>query len=199
MMTESQSSASSIELFRYGEAKTPIVVSISTFKGIRYLDIRRYYYDNTSKSTKPTPKGIALREEEFTALFDFMTNNESSLRKRFSNDLKSDELTVRVERKERVARENAKSNVNSIRTSFESWSGPHFFHTEMEKDHAVLKLNANNLVVKSVQADAQSAVDLLQKIIVSYVKAKDSLDFKGKVNADVAFDFLEIAWGKYLR
>eukprot|EP01036_Dinobryon_divergens_P044916 gene44916-59953_t len=43
-------------------------VSVSTFKGKKYINIREYYTDKASNEEKPGKKGIALTVEQWQAL-----------------------------------------------------------------------------------------------------------------------------------
>jgi Transcriptional Coactivator p15 (PC4) len=81
-----------IELLRFGDEKAPTVISLSKFKGMRFIDIRRHYFDKTSKTTKPTQKGIALKEDEFGAVADFIVSNMSTLQGLFTADLNAAEV-----------------------------------------------------------------------------------------------------------
>lgn len=43
-------------------------VSVSEFRGRKYVDIREYYVDKKTAELKPSRKGIALKPEEWTSL-----------------------------------------------------------------------------------------------------------------------------------
>eukprot|EP01113_Clastostelium_recurvatum_P033268 TRINITY_DN4380_c0_g2_i1.p1 TRINITY_DN4380_c0_g2~~TRINITY_DN4380_c0_g2_i1.p1 ORF type:complete len:208 (-),score=86.01 TRINITY_DN4380_c0_g2_i1:5-628(-) len=43
-------------------------VTISSFKGVEYVNIRKYYADKASGAMKPTTKGIALNANEWASL-----------------------------------------------------------------------------------------------------------------------------------
>ena len=74
-------------LAEIGDEKNPIVLSINKFKALRLFDIRRYYLDNKTKSIKPTPKGISIKEDEYYAMEQFIQKNSSLIRNSFTKDL----------------------------------------------------------------------------------------------------------------
>jgi hypothetical protein len=43
-------------------------VSVTTFKGIKYVDIREYYTDKSSGEEKPGKKGISLTIDQWNKL-----------------------------------------------------------------------------------------------------------------------------------
>lgn len=45
-----------------------IVIQFQHFKGKHYLDIRKHYFDDETKSFAPTKKGISIRIENLTQL-----------------------------------------------------------------------------------------------------------------------------------
>ena len=96
-----------IELARFGDVKSPLVVALTSFNGIRYLDVRRYYFDKLTGQLKPTPKGIALKEEEFSNLLELFLETGDKVKKMYGSDLSAIELAGRSNAKEARARKKA--------------------------------------------------------------------------------------------
>lgn len=188
-----------IELMRLGDSKSPLVVSISTFKGARYLDIRRHYFDKVSKSTKPTPKGISLKEDEFIDVIGFLRHEYDSVLKMFTSDLAPEELNVRTSRKEGLARSKINNEVVDPSHSFVSWPGPNFFLADISKKSVEIKFNTRNKIVNKISGEELSGIEALEKLINAYALAKKSLTSSTKMTPEVALDFLELAWNNYLK
>jgi len=188
-----------VELMRLGDSKSPLVVSISTFKGARYLDIRRHYFDKISKSTKPTPKGISLKEDEFANVIGFLKDEFEAVSKMFTNKLAPEELNVRASRKEGLARVKINNEVVDPSLSFGSWPGPNFFLVDISKKSVEIKFNSRNKIVNKISNEELSGIETLEKLINAYALAKKSLNSSTKMTPDATLDFLELAWNNYLK
>lgn len=55
-------------------------VKISEFKGKRYIDIREYYEDKSTKELKPGKKGITLYLDEFNRLVEAADDIRKAMR-----------------------------------------------------------------------------------------------------------------------
>jgi hypothetical protein len=199
MTMASQADSDSVELLRVGESMAPLVVSLITFKGVRYLDIRRYYFDKTSKTTKPTPKGLALKEDEFLSVIGFLSGEFEELKKLFTNNLVPEEMNARAQRKESLARKKIKNDITDMHTSFEKWRGPNFFLADISKKKIELKFNDQNKVIAQIKEDELSGSQVLEKLLHSYALAKKSIDSPAKITPDATLDYLEVAWNNFLR
>ncbi len=58
--------------------KEPIFVSISEYKKVKYLDIRKYYEDNDQ--WRPTKKGITVNSEQFSDLMNLLKDKENEIK-----------------------------------------------------------------------------------------------------------------------
>lgn len=199
MTMASQADSTSIELLRVGESLAPIVVSMTTYKGVRYLDIRRYYFDKTSKTTKPTPKGVAFKEDEFLTVIGFLSSEFDDLKKLFTNNLVPEELNTRAHRKESIARKKIKNEVAGMHATYEKWRGPNFFMADISKKNIELKFNDQNKVIFQIKQDELSGSEVLERLLHSYALAKKSIDSPTKITPEATLDYLEVAWNNFLR
>jgi hypothetical protein len=199
MTKTSEASDQTIELFRIGESKSPLVVSINHFKSQRLLDIRRYYYDSTSKTTKPTPKGIALKEDEFAALFEFFKSNFDEIRNSFTSALASTELVKRSSRQEQLARSVERKKIAASQVTIDSWSGPNFFKYELSTNSTEVALNSRNPIVKKLVEGDLSPEEVVRHLLAAYARAASDLEFSNGIGPKDFKEFLEISWGNALR
>jgi len=199
MTMASQADSTSIELLRVGEPLAPLVVSMTTYKGVRYLDIRRYYFDKTSKTTKPTPKGVALKEDEFLSVIGFLSGEFAELKKLFTNNLVPEEMNTRAHRKESLARNKIKNDVADMHATYEKWRGPNFFMADISKKKIELKFNDQNKVIAQIKQDELSGSEVLERLLHSYALAKKSIDSPTKITPEATLDYLEVAWNNFLR
>lgn len=194
-----QRDSENIELFRLGETNSPLVVSLNSFQGRRYFDIRRHYLDKVTKTIKPGPKGISLKEDEFELISEFIIENLSQIKKAFTSNLKADEMAVRGDRREMVARQNLKTVTSDIQYSFDSWPGPNFFNTEESLGKTTITFNKRNKFIERISNEDALSNQLLVELIGAYVHAKSGLEFGKKVNPESVIEFLEVNWGHGLK
>lgn len=188
-----------IELLRLGETNSPLVVSLNSFQGRRYFDIRRHYLDKVTKTIKPGPKGISLKEDEFEIVINFVIENLSQIKQSFISNLKADEMAVRGDRREKIARQKMKTRIGDIEFSFDSWPGPNFFNTEEVPGKTTITFNKRNKFVERISNSDSSSKDLLVELVGAYIHAKSGLEFGKKVNPESVIDFLEVNWGHGLK
>ena len=187
-----------IELLRIGDEKAPVVISLSKFKGMRFIDIRRYYFDKTTKTTKPTPKGISLKEEEFGVIADFLVSNMSALQNLFTADLSTNELTFRGNTLEKKARKKVSSS--SVPASFEikSWPAMEFFSLDTSASAPIVNFNKKIKLISKIEQSSPDFFTHLKDIIIAYQTAKNSLQFSGKQNPAVVLENIELEWARNL-
>jgi hypothetical protein len=199
-MTKPLSSDSeNIELMKIGDASSPLVVSINTFQGRRYFDIRRHYLDKATKLVKPGPKGISLKEDEFSAIAKYISTNIDSITLAFTSNLKSDEMAVRGDRREKIARELLKSSNKEVDFLFDSWPGPNFFHAESMPNKTSVTFNKRNQFIQKISEDKSESLAILCTLVAAFIQAKAGLEFGKKVNPESVIEFLEVHWGQGLR
>ncbi len=195
LLTESEN----IELLRLGETNSPLVISLNSFQGRRYFDIRRHYLDKATKTIKPGPKGISLKEDEFELVSDFIIENLNQIKKAFISNLKADEMAVRGDRREKVARQKLKTVASNVEYSFDSWPGPNFFSAEEASGKTKVVFNKRNKFVDRISNSDSLSKELLVELISAYLYAKSGLEFEKKVNPGSVIDFLEVNWGHGLK
>jgi hypothetical protein len=187
-----------IELLRIGDEKAPVVVSLSKFKGMRFIDIRRYYFDKTTKTTKPTPKGISLKEEEFGLIANFLNGNMDSLRSLFSSNLNANELTFRGTTLERKARTKATKANASASYKLKSWPALEFFNVDDSAESAVVNFNKKIKLISKLEQTNPDFLNHLKDVVIAYNSAKNSLQFSNKQKPSDIFENVEIEWAKNL-
>jgi hypothetical protein len=187
-----------IELLRLGDEKAPVVISLSKFKGMRSIDIRRYYFDKISKTTKPTPKGISLKEEEFGLIANFLVSNMTALQDLFTSDLSTNELTFRGNTLEKKARKKVSSSSVPVSYEIKSWPAMEFFNVDAAASVPVVNFNRKNKFISKIEQSAPDFFTHLKDIVVAYQTSKNSLQFNGKQNPAVVLENIELEWARNL-
>lgn len=187
-----------IELLRLGDEKAPLIISLSKFKGMRFIDIRRYYFDKTTKSTKPTPKGIALKEDEFGFIANFFINNINSLHDHFISNLNSNELSFRGKTLEKKARTTNSKIKAASSYEVKSWPALEFFNVDESTPSPVVNFNKKIKLISKLEELGPDFLNYLKNVVMAYHAAKNSLQFSSKQKPSDILENIEIEWAKNL-
>lgn len=187
-----------IELLRLGDEKSPLIISLSKFKGMRFIDIRRYYFDKATKSTKPTPKGIALKEDEFGLIANFFINNINSLYELFISNLNSNELSFRGTTLEKKARTKNSKTKATFSYEVKSWPALEFFNVDESTPSPVVNFNKKIKLISKLEQLGPDFLNHLKDVIIAYHAAKNSLQFSTKQKPSDILENIEIEWARNL-
>jgi len=186
------------ELLRIGDDKTPLVVSMNRYRGVRYLDIRRYYFDKATLTPKPSPKGIALREEEFLEIARFLARSDTEIDGFFSSRLDATERVARGKTLEKKARIAASRAGLVVGHKLSRWPALQFFAVDDTEASPVLNFNERIRFIADLENEEPSVFLALAKVLLAYHAAKTSLSSSATRKLDDLFDHLEIEWTKLL-
>jgi hypothetical protein len=195
---ESQNSES-VEIFRLGDEKNPLIISVVSFNGSRNLDIRRYYYDKNAKTIKPSTKGIFLKEEEFFHVFESLSQNFDNIKTFFTDELNQREISVRTVRKEKITATKISNESIAATTRFSAWPGPNFFMSNLESNKNYINFNTRNKVIKRIMDNEMSGLEVLEKVVSAFVSASSNINFTNKTKPDAILEYLELEWSNHLR
>jgi hypothetical protein len=187
-----------IELLRIGDEKAPVVISLSKFKGMRFIDIRRYYFDKATKTTKPTPKGISFKEEEFSLIANFIVSNISTLKELFTSDLSTNELTFRGVTLEKNARKKVTTSSSPASYQVISWPAMEFFNVDETSNSPIVNFNKKIKLISKMDQTAPELFIHLKDIVVAYHAAKNSLQFSSKQKPSDILENIELEWSRNL-
>ena len=180
------------ELLRLGEPKNPLVIKMSSFNGMRGLDIRRHYFDKKEGITKPTAKGIWLKETEFKNILNFLNKHSEKISSFFKSDLDAAELSTRSKQLLKNSRRKIKNTSYLIEVELKPWPGTNFFECIESGNKKIVRFNSKIKLLASLDEETLSA---LAEIIFNYNKAKHTISTKG---ADQVFNIMELEWGNLI-
>jgi hypothetical protein len=186
------------ELLRIGDDQTPLVISMNRYRGVRYLDIRRYYFDKTTRTPKPSPKGIALREDEFSAIVKFLSSANTEIGGFFRSQLDATEGLARQKFLEKKARVSASRTGLGKAHKLSRWPALQFFAVDDTEATPVLNFNERIGFIADLVKEESSVLSALARILLAYHTAKTLLTSSASKNLDDFFDHLEIEWTKTL-
>ena len=177
------------ELLRIGETNSPVVISLSHFNGMRGVDVRKHYYDKKTGETKPTAKGIWLKEDEFLAISQLFTSQLSLIVSFFKTDLSSSELNNRSRLLEQEARRASVNDDGDLTYSVEEWPGTKFFNYTNQGNQHHIALNSRHEIFKEISVESSG---LVARILYAYIKARNQIDIK---STEQIMNLVEAEWG----
>lgn len=180
------------EILRIGDPKSPIVITQSIFNDIRGLDIRRHYFDKKDGLTKPTSKGIWLKENEFTNIIDFLLNKKDEISNFFSSNLSEQENNVRGSHLKQFAIRRENNKKEQITVSQKNWPGNKFYDLSYQGENFFIDINSK---LKIFQDLDENTLNLIGSIIYCFIKSKDLLSGS---KDQATLNLLELEWGNQL-
>ena len=75
-----------------GPKEYPIKIQIKTFKGRKYLDIRKWYLDRKTNEILPTKKGISLSEYQFEDVISLLSKDKEKISNWFQEKIDENEV-----------------------------------------------------------------------------------------------------------
>lgn len=59
------------------DVREPVFITVSEFRGTKYLNIRKYFDDNGK--WKPTKKGITLKKDQYVELLEILNSRNGEI------------------------------------------------------------------------------------------------------------------------
>jgi hypothetical protein len=144
-----------------GPKEYPIKIQIKTFKGRKYLDIRKWYLDRKTNEILPTKKGISLSEYQFEDVISLLSKDRKKISNWFQEKIDENEVVDSLVKQSEVRRKIAEE-VREFKTKSEKLSENKFFKIEYEKGNKQLIINENHQLYKEI--NKEKSVEKIKKI-----------------------------------
>ena len=144
-----------------GPKEYPIKIQIKTFKGRKYLDIRKWYLDRKTNEILPTKKGISLSEYQFEDVISLLSKDKEKISNWFQEKIDENEVVDSLVKQSEVRR-NIAEEVREFKTKSEKLSENKFFKIEYEKGNKQLIINENHQLYKEI--NKEKSVEKIKKI-----------------------------------
>ena len=144
-----------------GPKEYPIKIQIKTFKGRKYLDIRKWYLDRKTNEVLPTKKGISLSEYQFEDVISLLSKDKKKISDWFQEKINENKVVDSLVKQSEVRRKIAEE-VREFKTSSKKLSENKFFKIEYEKGNKQLIINENHQLYKDI--NKEKSVDKIKKI-----------------------------------
>lgn len=144
-----------------GPKEYPIKIQIKTFKGRKYLDIRKWYLDRKTNEVLPTKKGISLSEYQFEDVISLLSKDKKKISDWFQEKIDENKVVDSLVKQSEVRRKIAEE-VREFKTTSKKLSENKFFKIEYEKGNKQLIINENHQLYKDI--NKEKSVDKIKKI-----------------------------------
>lgn len=72
--------------YKVGSKKSPIVINLKEYKGVKLIDIRKFYQDKENKENLlPTRKGLSMTSFQLGEVIQILNQNKNDINSFFSN------------------------------------------------------------------------------------------------------------------
>lgn len=191
-----------ISVAQIGSPSSPILVLLREYEGHRFIDVRRYYVDRTTKETKPTKKGITLNARALAEIRDVFDRSEKAIADWFERDTSIEPEIVKRQMQERQgAAEKTARKAKPYNVIAEKWRSPTFFSCTSDGDNTNIALNDNHAFAKKLRrASGPKASDAhiraaVGAMLAAYYHTKFLFDDLDEVKPAQFFDAFEYEWG----
>ena len=144
-----------------GPKEYPIKIQIKTFKGRKYLDIRKWYLDRKTNKVLPTKKGISLSEYQFEDVISLLSKDKKKISDWFQEKINENKVVDSLVKQSEVRRKIAEE-VREFKTTSKKLSENKFFKIEYENGNKQLIINENHQLYKDI--NKEKSVDKIKKI-----------------------------------
>ncbi len=144
-----------------GPKEYPIKIQIKTFKGRKYLDIRKWYLDRKTNEILPTKKGISLSEYQFEDVISLLSKDKKKISDWFQEKIDENKVVDSLVKQSEVRRKIAEE-VREFKTTSKKLSENKFFKIEYQNGNKQLIINENHQLYKDI--NKEKSVDKIKKI-----------------------------------
>ncbi len=79
-----------------GTDKNPTIIKVNEYKGRKFVDIRKYYYDK-NEELQPTKKGVSLNSHQFSNLVIQLSQNNATIKEFLEDKSYFDNYQIQTE------------------------------------------------------------------------------------------------------
>jgi predicted phage tail protein len=183
-----------------GPGEYPIKIQIKTFKGRKYLDIRKWYLDRKTNEILPTKKGISLSEYQFEDVISLLSKDREKISNWFQEKIDENEVVDSLVKQSEVRRKIAEE-VREFKTKSEKLSENKFFKIEYEKGNKQLIINENHQLYKDINKEKspEKIKKIFELLFISFDQTIQLFDSEESIKVADFEDMLIHNWSIILK
>lgn len=184
-----------------GPENYPLKIEIKTFKGKKYLDIRKWFFDRKVNETAPTKKGIMLSQYQFKDVMATLEKQRENINGWFEDKVEEDKAIENLS--EEASKVRLKSQeAKKYKTMFKKINDNNFFSLEYRNNEINFILNQNHELYKKIETLNKESKKLVYKLIesllISFKQTLEIFDPDTKYKLEDLEDLLNFNWSKTL-
>ena len=183
-----------------GPKEYPIKIQIKTYKGRKYLDIRKWYLDRKTDEVLPTKKGISLSEYQFEDVISILSKDKEKISNWFQEKIDENDVIDSLIKQSEVRRKIAKET-REFKTKSEKLSENKFFKIEYEYGKKQLVINENHQLYKEINKEksAEKIKKILELLFISFDQTIQLFDSEESIKVTDFEDMLIHNWSIILK
>lgn len=183
-----------------GSKDYPIKIQIKTFKGRKYLDVRKWYLDRKTNEILPTKKGISLSEYQFEDVINLLSKDKEKISKWFQEKIEESDIIDTLIKHSEIRRKLAEEK-REFHTKSQKLSENKFFKIEYENGKKNLIINEGHQLYKEI--NKEKSVENIKKIIeflfISFDQTMQLFDADDNIKVSEFEDSLIHNWSIILK
>ena len=183
-----------------GPKEYPIKIQIKTFKGRKYLDIRKWYLDRKTNEILPTKKGISLSEYQFEDVISLLSKDREKISNWFQEKIDENEVVDSLVKQSEVRRKIAEE-AREFKTKSEKLSENKFFKIEYEKGNKQLIINENHQLYIDINKEKspEKIKKIFELLFISFDQTIQLFDSEESIKVADFEDMLIHNWSIILK
>ena len=183
-----------------GTKDYPIKIQIKTFKGRKYLDLRKWFLDRKTNEVIPTKKGISLSEYQFEDIVTILSKEKENISKWFQEKSTEEEvvdsLMIQSELRRKISEE-----AKLFNTKTKKLSENRFFKIEYENGKKYLIINENHQLYKNINQEksAEKIKKVFELLFISFDQTIQLFDVDEKIKVSDFEETLIHNWSLILK
>lgn len=177
-----------------GSKKAPLVCQLSSYEGLKLIDVRKYFANKSTGKLTATKKGISLTRIQYEALSGIFQEKNKIIEEWFDSSMTMQETNAR-------SLQESKLKPDEYSIDISEWKGPEMTRYEQVGGESVLKLNKIHPWIATLLTmipDCQNNEIFLHicSLMQAYHKAQNLIDSKNLDALEIS-ETIESSWGLY--
>jgi len=185
-----------------GPKEYPIKIQIKTFKGKKYLDIRKWFLDRSTNEVVPTKKGIMLSDYQFNDVFETVGKEKELINNWFQNKEEEDEVVQRISRHSDIRKKLAQE-AKEYKTFEKKLDNKKFFDIEYKNNESKFIFNKNHELYKNISKingkDKELCIKIIESMLISFHQSLQLFDTEEKIDFKDLEEILNENWSIILK
>ena len=177
-----------------GSKKAPLVCQLSSYEGLKLIDVRKYFANKSTGKLTATKKGISLTRIQYEALSEIFQEKNKIIEEWFDSSMTMQETNSRSLQESRLRPDEYSIDISE-------WKGPEMTRYEQVGGKSVLKLNKIHPWIATLLAmisDYQNNEIFLHicSLMQAHHKAQNLIDTRNLDALEIS-ETIESNWGLY--